>query len=842
MNRWRTSGPCLALAMLMAFALPALAQTKAAGTVSGTVLDESGAALPGANVHLSGPGVNKFETTGGDGTYSFTGVPAGSYKLTVSLIGFGSATQENLAVTEGGTAQVPGVTLKIALRGEEVVVTASKVESSLVNAPATMTVLTSETLQSSPAQNYGDLLRSVPGLNVIQTSARDINITSRQGTSTLSNSQLALLDGRSIYLDFFGLILWDFVPNNPSEIKQIEVVRGPASAVWGANALTGVINIITKSPRESPITSITLSGGGFDRDAGSTVGQDMGTLWGAHVSHAAAPNDTWSYRVSGGYFKSDAFPRPTGIVPVGTHPLDSSFATGGATYPADRAASRPGEQAFQNQGTSQPKVDLRVDQDMSNGGRLTYSGGYSGTEGIVHTGIGPFDLQSGSYLAYGRVGYNKGGLKAAAFVNALNGDAPNLLSLDARTGQPLDLTFKTKTIDAELGYTHIVAERNILSYGGNVRRNQFDITIAPTAADRTELGAYFQDEIFFDRFRFAIGGRVDKFGNIEDPVFSPRVSAMFKPAPAHSFRVSYNRAFRSPSAINNYLDVATITGAFPIRALAATPGLGFLATRPDLPVVTRSVGSAVPQIGEPSGHGLKEESLTAYEIGYTGTFRSRTTVGLAYYINDTDDNINFITDLCRKRYSATNPPPGWDAALAPLPLSTTRGLIEVLAARGTCLPAEFTYLNLGKLRNKGFEASVEHSFSRSFTGFANYSFQGDPKPKDNTYPIPEISIPPKNRFNAGVNANTKRFLGSVSVNYASEAFWTDVLGASFNGPTDAYTMVNASFGVKWLDSKLTTSIKGVNILGADNFEGGIQQHNFGDIITRQVVGEVRYVF
>ena len=87
----------------------------------------------------------------------------------------------------------------------------------------------------APAQNYGDLLRSVPGLNVIQTSARDINIdVPPGGTSTLVNSQLVLLDGRSLYLDFFGLVLWDFLPQSPSEIKQIEVVRGPASVGVGS--------------------------------------------------------------------------------------------------------------------------------------------------------------------------------------------------------------------------------------------------------------------------------------------------------------------------------------------------------------------------------------------------------------------------------------------------------------------------------------------------------------------------------------------------------------------------------------------------------------------------------
>jgi outer membrane receptor protein involved in Fe transport len=245
------------------------------------------------------------------------------------------------------------------------------------------------------------------------------------------------------------------------------------------------------------------------------------------------------------------------------------------------------------------------------------------------------------------------------------------------------------------------------------------------------------------------------------------------------------------------------------------------------------VGSDVPQRGEPSGHPLKEESLTAYELGYTGTFAGKTTIGLAYYINDTDDNINFITDLCRKRYTAAAPPTGW-----PFPPV----VLEVLAQRGICLPAEFTYLNLGKIRNKGFEASIDHTFSRFVNAFANYSWQGDPEARDDNTPASEITIPPHHRFNAGANYNGRRWLGSASVSYVSKAFWTDVLGASFNGYTDSFTMVNASIGAKWLDGRLTTAIKGTNILNDDNSQGGIQQHNFGDIITRTVVAEVRVSF
>ena len=91
-----------------------------------------------------------------------------------------------------------------------------------------------------------------------QVSARDVNLNSRGATGTLNTSQLALVDGRSIYLDFYGMVMWDFVPTNPLEIKQIEVIRGPASAVWGANAMSGVVNVITRTPRELAATKPNL--------------------------------------------------------------------------------------------------------------------------------------------------------------------------------------------------------------------------------------------------------------------------------------------------------------------------------------------------------------------------------------------------------------------------------------------------------------------------------------------------------------------------------------------------------------------------------------------------------
>jgi outer membrane receptor protein involved in Fe transport len=806
------------LCCAMSVATSAAAQT---GSISGTVVDQTGAALPGASVQLTGAS-NAVTTSGSGGQYGFRDVASGTYSIEVRLVGFAPAVQENVMVG-AAEVQVPAITLSLANLNDVVVVTATRAEATLIDAPVTMSVLGGETLAAAPAQNYGDLLRTVPGVNAIQTSARDINLTSRQNTSTLTNTQLVLVDGRSIYLDFFGIVLWDFVPTNLTDVKQIEVVRGPASAVWGANAVTGVVNIITKSPREAPGITASLSTGGFGRDAGFSRSDGPGLLFGSNASIARIVNDRWSYRLSGGYFRSDALARPSGTVPLIPDPRNPAATVGGAPYPAD--SDGPLGTAFRNSGSNQPKFDARVDQEIE-GGRVSYSGGIAGSNGIIHTGIGPFDIQEGSNQGYGKIGYNRGSLKVNFFINYIDAEAPNLL-LAGPGGSPLQLDFSTQTYDFEAGDAFPIGQRQVLSVGGNVRRNNFDITIAPAAEDRTELGAYVQDEIFTDRFRFTLGARVDKFGNLSDPVFSPRLAATFKPSADHAVRVSFNRAFRSPSVTNNFLDTSIVVPQDlsrlapllpdPLKPLVATP----------FPLTVRAVGSRLP-VGSTVQAELVEESLTAYEVAYNGTVR-RSTFGVSFYVNDLDDQINFSQlPPNLDPYTAANPPPGWRLPPA---------ILTAIAANNIFLPRTgFTYLNLGPLRQKGFEIAVDHQINDDISAFANYSWQGNPSilEDDNPYPFQELALPPTNRFNIGFTFDSARYLGSASANYSDDAFWSDVLTSPYHGFTDAYTMVNGSFGVKWAGGKVTTLVRGTNLLNRT-----IQQHVFGDIIKANVVGEVR---
>ncbi|MGH9320726.1 MAG: TonB-dependent receptor plug domain-containing protein [Vicinamibacteria bacterium] len=674
---------------------------------------------------------------------------------------------------------------------ETVIVTASRVEQQLINAPATVSVVTSEVIENSPAQNYGDLLRSVPGVNVAQTSARDINIVTRGATSTLSTSQLALLDGRSIYQDFFGFVAWDFLPVNTEEIAQIEVIRGPASAVWGANAMTGVVNVISKTPRELDGTTLTLGYGGVNRDV---PGNELGTgeTYHLNLTHAQALNDRWAYKVSAGVFGMDAFARPTGRVPI-----DPVRGTGGGAYPP-----------YANSDTTQPKLDVRVDYDFPDGNqKLIFGGGFAGTQGIIHTGIGPFDIQSGTVLGYGKVNYSRGNWRVNFFTNLLDGEAPALLALGP-DGRPISFLFDNKTYDVEVGNSAVVGTRHIVTYGGNFRYNAFDLSIAPRGDNRTEGGFYLQDEIFLsEHFRWLIGARADGFSVIDKFVFSPRTTFMIKPTPDQAIRFSYNRAFRAPSFVNSFLDVAIIQA---IDLGLINPALA-----------GRQYAFPVAAVGNED---LDEESMTAYEIGYTGTLQERYTLNAAWYLNQTSNNIFFTQS---GSYTSQNPPPGW-----PLPPV----VLDLLNLAGRGLPSNFTYLNFEGVRDWGIELGIDARVTSDVNLFANYSWQAEPDP-DDPDEFSELNVPPANRFNLGANYSRGIIFGNLSVNFTDSAFWTDVLDARYHGPTESYTMVNGGFGVRLAEDRVTAAIKFVNLNNDD-----AQQHIFGDIIKRQIVGEVKYRF
>ena len=179
------------------------------------VSDPQGLALPGVVVLGDGPRGDRLEgVTGANGVFRLASVRPGRWRLTAALPGFaeGTAAVDARYGVESGSSLVLELDLSVS---EEVVVLGSRrplgprTGVRLVDSSVSTTVVSAADLEIEAATNLADALRSVPGLNVIQ---------------------LVLMDGRTVYLDFYGTVLWDTLPAGLGDIEQIEVVRGPASA------------------------------------------------------------------------------------------------------------------------------------------------------------------------------------------------------------------------------------------------------------------------------------------------------------------------------------------------------------------------------------------------------------------------------------------------------------------------------------------------------------------------------------------------------------------------------------------------------------------------------------
>lgn len=171
------------------------------------------------------------------------------------------------------------------LKEEETVSIASRYEQPISQAPSNVYVITDEDIRQSGAIDLPTVLRRVPGLEIMQMTGGDFNVSARGGNQPFANKMLVMVDGRSIYGDVQGTVFWKSIPVTLPEIKRIEVLKGPASAMYGFNAFDGVINIITKSPEEMKGTTLQFGGG------------ELGTISSAAV-HAGTIGKGWLSQVT----------------------------------------------------------------------------------------------------------------------------------------------------------------------------------------------------------------------------------------------------------------------------------------------------------------------------------------------------------------------------------------------------------------------------------------------------------------------------------------------------------------------------------------------------------------
>lgn len=388
---------------------------------------------------------------------------------------------------------------------EDVVITASKREQKLNEAPAAITVITEEDIAASGAQSIAELLRIVPGFDVWSASNSYEIIGARGRTDESSNLVLVLVDGREQNLELFGIAFLQEMPVNLCDIKRIEVIRGPGSSLYGANAFSAVVNIITKEPDEAKGYYFTYMGGQI------RTHQMFGS--------AAGVVDDIGFLVSGSVREATKF--------------------------SDRLEDELSQRIVRTAVTYKIAEDMRVKLD---------SGSVTGKVETYST-IG--ELNADGQLHYAQLNYNWSDLTFKYYWNGFN--------LYLSSNDPIFSAFLPNISgygnmhDFELQYVWAPVDWNSLTVGGNYRINDFfSEVMSPQFSSETMAGAYIQEEIKpIDDVTLILGGRGD-YNSITKPAFSPRLALLWTFIEDHTLRLNGSQAFRKPSFYEAQLHISTL--------------------------------------------------------------------------------------------------------------------------------------------------------------------------------------------------------------------------------------------------------------------------------------------
>ena len=543
---------CLMALLSLVASRPAFAQS---GTVTGTITSaETGAPLVAAVVQLTRAGGTNAGSavTNQSGRFVIDGVPAGTYTLVVSSTGYDAGRVETLTVGAGQTATtnmaLPSRTIDL----DPIVVSASRQTERALDAPARVEVVTEQEIEVRPAISAADHVRALPGVDVATSGIQSTNVVARGFNNAFSGSLYMLSDHRIAGVPSLRVNLLNFVPQTNEDLERIEVVLGPGSALYGPNTANGVLHMLSKSPLTSQGTTFSLTGGEKSLFQGSfRTAHLLGENLGVKLSGQYLQADEWVYTDPVEASERTAYqtgPRAAALR------AQLIAATGLPAAEVDARIGRIGNRDYDVQRWSgEFRADWRVTQDLT----TIFSAGTNTSNGIELTGLGAgqakdwrsdyFQLRTNWGRAFGQVYLNQS-------------DAGDTYLL--RNGVPI--TDKSKLYVAQLQHgAEIWGGRQDFTYGVDFLQTNPETggTINGSYEDEdetTEIGGYIQSETnLSSMFDLVLAGRVDTHSALPEAIFSPRAALVFKPATDQTFRLSYNRAFSTPSSLTQFLDLAS---------------------------------------------------------------------------------------------------------------------------------------------------------------------------------------------------------------------------------------------------------------------------------------------
>ena len=454
------------------------------------------------------------------------------------------------------------------------VTSVSKRTQKVADAAAAVFVITQEDIRRSGATSIPDALRLVPGLEVARIDQNKWAIASRGFNGRFDNKLLVLIDGRSVYTPLFSGVYWNVQDVMLEDIDRIEVIRGPGATLWGANAVNGVINIISKKAKDTQSAVVTAGAGTEERGSGSV-------RYGSKIGNT-------SYRAYGKYFNWGPSVYPSGtIAHDGWDALRGGFradwtpaGANSLTLQGDIYRSKYGETL------TVPSLTSPYSSTFPN------NGNYSGAN-ILGRWNHSSEGSSMSLQMY----YDN----TTIADNSLFVDHQNIFDMDFQHGFRVG---DSQQFVWGLGYRSI-RDRNDPSFSVSLRPNQLTLN---------HFSAFIQDEISLvdNRLRLTFGSKFEHndFTGFE---VQPNARLLWTLTPNQSVWTAVSRAVRTPALTEEglRLNSAVVPPATPANP---TP----------FPAVVAVFGS----------HQFQSEDLLAYEVGYRVQATNSFSADIATFYNN----------------------------------------------------------------------------------------------------------------------------------------------------------------------------------------------------------------
>ncbi len=765
-NRPRTSSARAAFAVVVMLAAGLAAQE--AGRIEGRLVDGLGKPAAGVAVDLAEIS-RPTQTTDARGAFAFEGLPPGPHTL---LLTFGDKSAvEVVEVVAGRTTRVEKTLQWDCSFAETLIVTsASRRSERVIDAPAAVSALTPEQIdRDTGLGEIPKLFESTPGAELTQSSLTDFKLNVRGYNGTVQRRVAVMIDGRNPAVPFLASQEWAAISFPPEDLASAELVRGPSSALYGANAFNGFLNLITKAPRDSLGGSARLTAGNLSSRR-------------VDLRLARALGAGWYFKGVAGYYESDDFTVSRNetveySVPCAAGQTSDCLALEIEPLVSDRVEKL--------------NYSARFDKDVSDSRSLVLEAGTADFSGISFTTSAGRFLFQDVERPWARFNFNTPRWNALGYYTGR--DASDIQSL--ATGGLVYLDSFRAALEVQTRWPFAKARGQVVA-GAFLSREEYDSanpagrqTLLPRVFPDADLAAVFGqlDWDVSEKVKLVVAGRWDS-NSLHESKFSPKAVLVWAPSPLHTLRASYNEAFQSPNYAEFYVRVG-LAPPFDLSANEAICAANGVSCGFQSPIEFVAAGNK----------DLTVETIRGFEIGYKGVLGDKVYLTLDLYRTEVRDFVKILLPQLGTELGRTDPNFGPYAPPSELPAAEAERLLEGLMAdlgpffpfltnelTGEPLIVFLAITNFGRLDSDGLEVGIDYAIDRDWTLEASFSLL-DFEVREELTLAPINSNAPDQKGYLGLTYDRGRLAGSVRYRWVSDFRWSEGV---IDGVVPSYSVLN----------------------------------------------------